>query len=99
MLSSTFVSWVSPDAALLVIRNLYNISKTLSPSLWQWCINTLPSRALVSTVARFTLTCHGTGARLSLMAMTPFPGKNNSGLTNPHWRMYIDFLKKDSIDV
>ena len=28
----------------------------------------------------------------------PSPSKNNSGLVNPRWRIYIDFLKKDSID-
>ena len=35
-------------------------------------------------------------ARLSLRAMTPSPGKKNSGLIIPRWRTYIDFLKKDS---
>ena len=28
----------------------------------------------------------------------PVPRKKNSGLVNPRWRMYINFLKKDLID-
>ena len=28
----------------------------------------------------------------------PSPSKKTSGLVNPRWRMYTDFLKKDSID-
>ena len=30
--------------------------------------------------------------------MVPSPSKKNSGLTNPRLRMYIDFLKKDTIE-
>ena len=28
----------------------------------------------------------------------PVPSKKKSGLANPRWRIYIYFLKKDSID-
>ena len=43
-----------------------------------------------------SLTCHARIARLSLRVMAPSPSKKNSGLVNPRWRIYIDFVKKDS---
>ena len=45
-----------------------------------------------------SLTYHGKKARLSLRAMASPPSKKNLGLVNPRWRMYIDFLKKVSIN-
>ena len=41
------------------------------------------------------LTWHGRRTKLSLRAFAPSPAKS-SGLINPRWRIYIDFLKKDS---
>ena len=49
--------------------------------------------------AEVTLTCHGTGVRLSLRAMAPSPTRKNLAVINPRWRTYINFLKKDSIDM
>ena len=40
-LGGTYVRCVAPDATLLMIRSVYNISKTISPSLWRGCINAL----------------------------------------------------------
>ena len=45
-----------------------------------------------------SLKCHGRRTRLSHRAMAPSSSKKNSGLVNPRWRMYIDFLMKDRID-
>ena len=81
---------VSPNAMLLIqYRSKHHLPQDCSPSLWRGCINTT-----VSSTSR----CYGRKARLSLRAMAPSPSKKNSGLVNPRWRMYIDFLKKDSID-
>ena len=40
-LGRTYILCISPDATLLAKRFLYNLSKTLSPSLWRGCISTL----------------------------------------------------------
>ena len=49
--------------------------------------------------AEVSLACHGRIARLSLRAIAPSPSKKNSDLVNPRWRIYIDFVKKDSIEM
>ena len=43
-LGGTYVLHVSPDATLSIISPKYNLSKTLSPSLWRGCINNTFSR-------------------------------------------------------
>ena len=93
-LGGTYALCVSLDATLLVICSSYHLFKTLSPSFWRGCFNTLVQWC--SSTSWFALTCHRTGARLSLRAIGPSPGKKNSGLTNPRWRMYIEFLERDS---
>ena len=41
-----------------------------------------------------SLSCHGRRARLSPRAISPSPSKKNSGLENPRWGIYIDFLRE-----
>ena len=85
--------FVSPNAAINIIRFYTSSSPKLLPFLLARVYQHTSDLEL-----EVSLTCHGRKARLSLRAMVPSPSKKNSGLVNPRWRMYIDFLKKDSID-
>ena len=96
------VSWYfgvnlgTEDTSVLVLR-LYPSQKNdlgMSFSLGRYKRST---NTLVSSEPRFTLKCHGAGARLFPRAMVPFLNLN-LGLINPHWRTCIDCLKKDSIN-
>ena len=75
--TSIDVSCVFPHA-MLIISPSHHLFKTCSPNRWQGRINTL-----VISTSRVTLTCHGTGAKLSLRAMAPSPSKKDLGLINP----------------
>ena len=99
VLSPSWIVFRSPYVCPIFYANndipgiLYNVSsRLLALPLARGCNNTL-----VPSVLRLTLRCRGTGARLSLRAMVPFPIMMNLSLINPRWRTYIDYLKKYSI--
>ena len=84
---------VSSSCCAIIIRPLNQLFKTLSPSLWRGCINTL----VFSTSKLRQHTKEGERG-CPPRAMTPFPSKKKMGLTSPRWQMLIDILKKYSKD-
>ena len=83
---------VSPDTTLLIIRPLYHLYKTISPSLRRGCINTLVKIVFLGT--EVTLTCDERTARLFLRVMTPSPSTKNLGLTTHAGGCIFYFFKK-----
>ena len=81
---------VSPDVMLLIQYGLYHLPQ--DPK-------TFPLARVASIHQCIeTLLCHVRIARLSLREIAPSSSKKNSGLVNPRWRIYIDFVRKDSIE-
>ena len=90
------VPWASDEypATILIIRPLYHTLKNLSPSIWRGCMNTLVQWC--SLVTRLYSNMPRKESEAVPEGNSPVPQQEEFGSTSPRWRMYIDFVSKDS---